>query len=804
MKKLIILCLILVLSTSLVTASFTDKATEKIICKAAQNFCTLFKTILNPQAKITQELVGVFPQEIQKTIITAQDPVGTAKSEMFKLLPKDALRMINNAQEVESYLKDIGQDPDKEKIDSEYTDKGEFLIRDKNNNIIGKIPKGFETIEGEEGELIFVNKEAPEQAVLQLGEFQVSGAQKNSQIRITETKDTKSIFIDKGYIDLNIGGASYNKIADAEFRVKDNEVEYAQFVSGGGNQKYDFLYKAKNYTFISGTYPGSIITFDPTNKKASIITGSIKTIDRYLECSRCDIILDNNFNMNKVTITKGLFSDNLDKIKVEGDKFKICLSSHPIDQFDKVMGCEGDNIFWLNKDRKTNANTIRTKGKLDYSVGFTDVSTSQDSETKFIQSSDLRNIISVSKGKANINKDGIKSIITYKPCGKINTAAVIGFFIAYENKKSCGTLVKLERESISSKITEDLYVVPLEGDNLYNVDPMGKIFVKDNKGRMKFGETNPLDSKIKEDLDMFYSQNFPNVAGTSVTIADSMERYISSIKPEPSVFDSLSIAGVKGKKEDAIQELNQLNNRINKFSNLVYEGYPVDAALIESDLDKEEISMFYKEGINFDGSINYQKIPSILNQLKISCSGNTYSEMACLKSADFVSSLYKEKIKTEYYKDIPNGIKNKLTGNPQLDKEILERVLPGIARYDKKELNKYQNALKDIKKTEQVPELATFIATDTELAGQILVKEVTAIGMENIDYLVVLGLATKGVKYAFKGGVNFAKNVGRMERYIEGIKDTRYFATIKSIREGKIAKSLIKTDDLPEIVRACI
>lgn len=829
-SRIIILGLVIVLLTNLAYASFAEDTTKKVLCKKggpAENYCELYKTIINQQAKITSEVLGALPQGVRDSIIDAQDPRSAAYTEMLKALPAEVNAMINNVQEVEGYLKDIESDPDKEKIDSEYTDEGELILRDKDNNVIGKIPKGFETIKGEKGELIFVNKEADRKSTLQLGEFKVFGAQKNTEIKITETKDTKSIFINKGSADLKIGNKNYKSIANAEFRMRKiidkktetTEVEYASFFSRT-NKRYDFKYRGKTYSFAS--QPGSHILFNPTAKELSIAStgilietkeglkcrdcGAIEIGDSSLVCAGCSVMLNNKLDIAETTITKGIFSDKENKIKVNGDKFKVCLSPYSVEEFDQVKGCEGENTFWFSKDEGLSTNIIKTNGKLDYSVGFTDVSTTVNSETKFIQAPDLRNIVQVTKGKAEINKDGIKSTVSYIQCNK-GLGAVVGFFIVYEGK-SCGTIIKLERKSISSKITEDLYVKSIEKNDIYNIDSKGNIVIRDKDDNIKFGEIDPDSSFIKENLAALYGQNFASQEGSVVAIGDGMNEYLKTINLEPSILDKLSIFDIKGKKKDAQEQVNLLKERVNKFSNLVYEGYPVDAAIIESELDKEEtktISLFFKKGINNNGAINYENIPKLVNNAKKSCSGNTYSEIACLKSADFISGLYRQKIIKEEYKGVPKSLTPYISGNPSVDLGKLNILATSPTGEklsgDIEEANGILREILNEKRNDK--EFKEFIKADKDLRETKFLKEIKAIGMENFDYLIVLGVAPKAIKYGIKG-IRITKKAGRMEGYINAIKDTRYLATLKTIREGKSAKALIKNEDLPNIVRECL
>src|SRR3989344_5141665 len=815
MKKIIILILIIVLFSNIVNATFVDDATQKIICKAARQFCELYQAILNPQAKLTNQLISSLPESAQKTIMASQDPKSLAKSEVLNSIGKknpEVISMINNVKQVESYLKDIGKDPNKEgnKLNTEYTDDGSLILKDKNNNIIGKIPKGFETMTGEKGELIFVNKKADPKSTLQLGEFSLTGVTTGAEIKLTEDKDTKNIFV-KGSADLKIGNFNYNNIGNADFKInkKTQQVEYASFLASSG--KFDFKYGDNMYTFFAGgkdAFPSTIV-FDPKNKKISGANFKMDMDNQKLNCGLCQIELDDNRNLNKLFIKSGSFSDNENNIDVNGKDFLVCLSSISVSEFDKARGCsirdgagkERDikNVFWLTKD--VNANAIKTRGKLDYTVGFTKISAEEDSETKLIQSSDLKNQLQFT-GNIKVNKEGVEIRGKYAQCGGL-PKFLNAFIVKYDEKNTCGTSIVLDRKGIPGKVTEDLYILPAEGGNMYNIDPVGKIFVKDKNGKSKFGEPNPISSAVKERLNILYGQKFANPEGSSVTIADGMDKYVKNIKPDSSVLDNLAVLGVKGKKEEAISKLNLLDKRISDFSNLVYEGYSVDDALKDSELEKEKISLFFKEGINSDGSINYGKIPNIVNQLKTSCSGNTYSEISCLKTTDFVSGLYKEKIKQIEYKDIPNEIKSKLTGNPELDADILHKASVGYTKLPK-EFEKYNKALKIVESAEKKPEYATFMVADSALQGNIIINGLTAFGMENLDYLVVLGPATKGVKYAFKGGVNFAKNSGRMANYIEGIKDARYFATLKAITEGKDIKSLIKAEDIPAIAKQCL
>ena len=144
------------------------------------------------------------------------------------------------------------------------------------------------------------------------------------------------MFLDVGdisYKDKRQVTTNLNNIANAEIKIKDNEISYAKFTSTKAHAAYSFNHKGQVYNFENTFANNGIIEFDPSNNKITATNAKITNNNQLInsEFGNANILLNDKGELTKVSFgnCKSGCSYSFQDIKVNSkNDFNLYLNSN--------------------------------------------------------------------------------------------------------------------------------------------------------------------------------------------------------------------------------------------------------------------------------------------------------------------------------------------------------------------------------------------------------------------------------------------------------------------------------------------
>ena len=490
MKKLILIIIIGLLLVNIASAGLlAEKATTKIICSKPEA-CKIYHWVISPEGSAKNALFSTLPKDvqgnIQKAISLKQDPTATAWNSIKQLIPQDANKAINMVNEFESYVEDFKKiDPSSkdgqaigDKI--EYDEKNKLLtLKNKDGSIFAKIPVDAYEIDQkakpEDGFAIkVIDAKKSQERPLEISGFAIKNVPKDKIIKLKEEQGETKLILDAGdisYKDKRRVTTNLNNIANAEIKIKDNEISYAKFTSTKAHAAYSFNHKGQVYNFENTFANNGIIEFDSANNKITATNAKITNNNQLInsEFGNANILLNDKGELTKVSFgnCKSGCSYSFQDIKVNSkNDFNLYLNSN-MDPKD-VTAISVNTIMQKVEKQDIKLTEINSKGEITYSYKDKKIEASKDSATSLVADQDgIFPTLNINKGAARFyngnyggiikSVDGKTKLVRIDQDFLLKQEATTPLFIGQDAVVANGKLGVLNINSYGNKEVKDMF-----------------------------------------------------------------------------------------------------------------------------------------------------------------------------------------------------------------------------------------------------------------------------------------------------------------------------------------------------------